>query len=273
MSVGYRYLKIFQLVYAFREAIMKTGFKKAVIGLSGGVDSALAAVLISQSIGAENLLPVFMPYKTSEPSSMIDAVALAEKFSLHLETIDITEVADTFFNGKGDISDLRRGNAMSRIRMATLFDIAQKENAIVAGTSNKTEITLGYGTWYGDMASSINILGSLYKREVYEFAEYLELPKSIIEKKPTADLWVGQTDEEELGFSYDIADKFLYAAFELQLDKEHLAEIFGCELTNKILDKIRKNAFKRSVPVICGAGGVEFFEKMDCILGITHKSD
>lgn len=262
MSISYTFLKISHLVSSFKEAIGNTGRRKAVLGLSGGVDSALAAVLVSKSIGAENLLAIFMPYKTSEPTSMSDAAALAKKFSLHLETIDITDVADAFFNGKGDVSDLRRGNAMSRIRMATLFDISQKENAIVAGTSNKTEIVLGYGTWHGDMASSINILGSLYKREVYELSEYLELPLSIINKKPTADLWLGQTDEAELGFSYDTADKFLYAAFELELGEDNLVEIFGSELTHKILGKIRANAFKRKVPFICGAGG-SFFERVD----------
>lgn len=258
---GYADIKAHALIVSFRELLKKTGRKKAVIGVSGGVDSALAAALISRAIGPENTYPLFMPYKTSDTASAKDARALADKFSLDLETIDITPAADAFFHGK-EASPLRRGNAMARLRMAFLFDKAQAEDAIVAGTSNKTEILLGYGTWFGDTASSINILGSLYKREVFAISRLQGVPEPIINKKPTADLWEGQTDEEELGFSYEDADRFLYAAFEEKLERPVLEKIFGSSLTDKILTRVVSNAFKRKMPLICGCSD-DFFAFVD----------
>lgn len=251
-----------KLTKDFRQAMDFIGKKKVVLGLSGGVDSALAGALMARAMGASNVIPVFMPYKTTNPSSKTDAEAVATKFDLKMEVFDISEPADAFFKDTPDADFLRRGNVMARMRMVTLFDRAAKENAIVGGTSNKTEIILGYGTWYGDTASSINIIGSLYKKQVYELSEYLEIPESVIIKKPSADLWEGQTDEDELGFSYPIADKFLYAFFNEKKDRIELEKEFGAELTNKIIKRAATNSFKRNMPLVIGAPS-SFFRDID----------
>lgn len=251
-----------KLTKDFRKAMGFIGKKKIVLGLSGGIDSALAAALIAKSIGSSNVIPVFMPYKTTNPSSKTDAEKVAEKFDLKMEVFDISEPADAFFKNTPDADLLRRGNVMARMRMVTLFDRAAKENALVGGTSNKTEIILGYGTWYGDTASSINIIGSLYKKQVYELSEYLGIPESVIVKKPSADLWEGQTDEDELGFSYPVADKFLYAFFNEKKDRQYLEKEFGSVLTDKILKRAAANSFKRNMPLVIGAP-MSFFRDID----------
>lgn len=251
-----------KLTEEFRKALDVIGKKKIVLGLSGGVDSALAAALIARAIGSSNIIPLFMPYKTTNPSSKIDAQAVADKFHLNLETFDITEPTDAFFINTPDADFLRRGNVMARMRMICLFDRAAKENALVGGTSNKTEIILGYGTWYGDTASSINIIGSLYKNQVYEMSEFLGIPESVIVKKPSADLWEGQTDEDELGFSYTEADKFLYAFFNENKNRGDLEKEFGSALTDKIIKRAATNSFKRNMPLVIGAS-TSFFREID----------
>lgn len=254
--------QIDKLVKDFKKSMEAISKEKAVIGLSGGIDSAVAAALILKAIGRENVIAVNMPYKPLSQVSSKAAKMVAGKFRLNFEIFDITEPIDAFFKTMPDASDLRRGNAMARIRMAYLFDRAQTLGGIVAGTSNKTEILLGYGTWYGDTASSINILGTLYKREVYSIAEVLGVPQSIIKREPSADLWDGQTDEGEFGFSYKVADEFLYAMFEENKNKTDLKKQFGAEITKKIIDKVITNSFKRNMPVIT-CGKISFFKDIE----------
>lgn len=232
-----------------RNFLDRNGFSRVVIGLSGGVDSSLSGALGARALGAENVLGLIMPYKNSDPQSEKDALALAVHFGFKTERIDISPAVDAFF-GDGGTSSVRRGNKMARERMSILFDIAARENALVLGTSNKTEICLGYSTWYGDSACSLNPLGGLYKRDVRRLAQYVGVPENIVAKSPSADLWPGQTDEDELGLTYDLADKVLEKIIEegeTSLDKI-VASGVDDSVVKKIVERINRFAFKRCLP-------------------------
>lgn len=226
-----------------------SGFSRVVVGLSGGVDSSLSAVLASRSIGSENVLGLIMPYKSSADQSEQDALLVAGKFGIGTEKIDITPMIDVYF-GDGKVSVVRRGNKLARERMSILFDIAARDQRLVLGTSNKTEICLGYATWYGDAASSFNPLAGLYKNEIRQMAEYLEIPPQIIDKNPTADLWPGQTDEQELGISYELADKLLFQLVER--GERSLSELIKTGADEKtieaVVQRMSRFAFKRRLP-------------------------
>lgn len=241
-----------KLCASFKAAFSATGAEKAVLGISGGVDSALVAAVAARALGTEKLLLYFLPYKTSSDKSRTDAELLCKTLGAELQIADISPVADAFFSLSAVSDNLRKGNAMARIRMTFLFDKAKANNAIVLGTSNKSEALLGYGTLYGDTASSINVLGELYKKDVFAVAEAAGVPDSILSKPPTADLWPGQTDEGELGFSYAQADAFFYAALELRMDKDELYSVFGEDFSKAIAARVLKNSFKRRMPAICG---------------------
>ncbi|MBI5021973.1 MAG: NAD+ synthase [Ignavibacteriales bacterium] len=229
----------------------KAGFRKAVIGLSGGVDSALVTFLAAEALGKANVLAVMMPYKTSSSESLTDAKLIVEMLGIRSEIVEITPMVDAYLMKHGDISPLRKGNIMARQRMIALYDISARENAIVIGTSNKTEILLGYGTLFGDTACGINPIGELYKTDVWRLADEVGVPKKIIEKHPTADLWEGQTDEQELGFEYRQVDKLLRAMVdENKNDQELLALGFEKEFIAKVQKLILKNEFKRRTPLI-----------------------
>lgn len=229
----------------------KIGLENVIVGLSGGIDSALSATLAARTLGKKNVFLYYLPYKTSSEQSRKDAESVADFLGIDLREIDISGYADEFFKKAGDISKLRKGNVMARMRMITLFDQSAKLNGIVLGTSNKTELLLGYGTWYGDLASAINPIGDLYKKQVWELSEYLEIPEQVITKKPTADLWEGQTDEDELGFSYEKVDRLLYKMIDERYTRADLLnEGFDEDFISQIYEKIRKNQFKRQLPVI-----------------------
>ncbi|MBN1405649.1 MAG: NAD+ synthase, partial [Candidatus Omnitrophica bacterium] len=186
------------------------GFKRVVLGVSGGVDSACVAYLAKAALGADNVLGIIMPYKTTTESDIADAKTVVKTLGIKSDYIDITDMVEAYFK-KVNLSDkVRRGNKMARERMSILYDSSAEFNALVAGTSNKTEILLGYGTLYGDVACAINSIGSLYKTQVRQLSEFLGVPPNIISKPPTAGLWHGQTDEEELGFKYKDVDALLY---------------------------------------------------------------
>lgn len=250
------YSKIYDNLRAsFKKSFRKTGAKKAVIGISGGLDSAVAAAIAVKSIGSGKVSGIYMPCSTSSESSYDDALALSASIGLQLDIVKIATVVDAYFMLTWDeISDVRKGNIMSRIRMTTLFDKSAACEGIVIGTANRTEILLGYGTWHGDTASSINILGNLYKREVREIGKLANIPESILTKTPSADLWQGQTDEGELGFSYDVIDDFLYDLEQEKLTKSELIKKFGAETTESLLNRVIKNSFKRNLPVVCSTG-------------------
>ena len=185
-----------------RNEIQRAGFRRAVLGLSGGIDSSVVAYLAARAMGPENVLAVTMPYKTSSEATRCDAQALIDHLGVRTLNVPITESIDAYFKQFPDASRMRLANKCARERMTVLYDQSAAFEALVLGTSNKSELLLGYGTQFGDMASAINPIGDLYKTQLYQLARWLELPKSVIEKAPTGDLWVGQTDESELGFTH-----------------------------------------------------------------------
>ena len=235
-----------------RDELSKAGFGRVVVGLSGGIDSAVSCVLAARALGPENVRAVMMPYKTSSQESLTDAQAVVDQFQIQSQTVDITRIVDGYFGAQPAASTLRRGNAMARARMIVLFDKSMEHRALVLGTSNKTELLLGYGTLYGDMASAINPIGDLYKTDIFQLAAYLDVPESILKKKPTADLWAGQSDEEELGFTYAAVDELLHELIDRRSLPEKLVHKgFDEAFVHKVVRKIQGSQFKRRGPVIC----------------------
>jgi len=230
--------------------VRKTGIKKVVIGLSGGLDSAVVAVL-AQKVFKDDLLCVKMPSHYSSQSSLDDADELCRDFDLRNETASIEPMLKAYEELNLNMDNLRKGNFSSRMRMSTLFDISARENALVLGTSNKSELMLGYGTLYGDLSSAVNPIGDLYKSEVFELAEYLSVSKSIIEKPPSADLWDGQSDEADLGYTYAQLDEVMKLYVEDRISIENIIKQgFDEKMTNMIVERIFRNHFKRKMPVI-----------------------
>jgi len=239
------------LVDFIREEVRSAGFERVVLGLSGGIDSAIVAFLAVKALGPENVLGIMMPYKSSSPESLEDAQRVVEATGMRVKKIEITDMVDAYFAKEPDISDLRKGNKMARERMTILYDYSAKEKSLVLGTSNKTEILLGYSTQWGDSASAINPVGDLLKTQVWELSEYMGVPKEVIEKKPSADLWEGQSDEDELGFSYFLADEIINLLVDERYTKEEILEIGYSEKTvDSILWRIKTNQYKRKLPLI-----------------------
>lgn len=234
-----------------KEETEKIGVNNVIVGLSGGIDSALSATLAVKALGKERVFLYYLPYKSSSEQSKKDAFAVADYLGVKLEEIEITNFVDPYFESQGDMGRLRKGNVMARMRMIVLFDKSAEVGGIVLGTSNKTELLLGYGTWYGDLASAVNPIGDLYKTQVWRLSEYLNIPKEVVEKKPTADLWEGQTDEQELGFSYKEVDRLLYKMIDERYSINELIEDgFKEDFVRNVLERIRKNQFKRQLPII-----------------------
>ncbi len=235
--------------------IGKTGLKKAVVGLSGGLDSALVAALAARALGKENVTGILMPYKTSSAKSIEDALKVVENTGINSLKIEISAVVDTFAANNMTNPDFSRkgrlGNIMARTRMITLFDFSAANGAIVLGTGNKSEIELGYFTMFGDGASAINPIGSLYKTDIFEFARFLGLPASVIEKAPSADLFEGQTDEGEIGYSYIQMDPVIHAVSDLCMSEEEIiCEGFDEKLVRFVNKRINSMKYKRKVPII-----------------------
>ena len=239
------------LVNFIREEVRSAGFEKVVLGLSGGVDSAIVAFLAVKALGPENVLGIMMPYKSSSRESLEDAERVVKATGMRVKKIEITEMLDAYFAKEPDISDLRKGNKMARERMTILYDYSAKEKSLVLGTSNKTEILLGYSTQWGDSASAINPIGDLLKTHIWELSEYMGVPKEVIEKKPSADLWEGQSDEDELGFSYFLADEIINLLVDERYTKDEILEMGYSEKTiDSILWRIKTNQYKRKLPLI-----------------------
>lgn len=239
------------LVDFIKNETMRIGSEKGVIGLSGGVDSAVSAYLAAEALGRENVLCALMPYRTSSPDSVADAQLVVKKLGVQSEMIEITPMVDSFFQKYPDVDNVRRGNVMARMRMIVLYDLSAREKGLVIGTGNKTETMLGYTTHYGDDACAINPIGDLYKTQVWQLAEALGVPHHIVDKKPTADLWVGQTDEGELGFSYRQVDELLYLIIdERRTDEEMLEYGFERDFITKVRNTVQRNQFKRRPPTV-----------------------
>lgn len=234
-----------------RDSITKAGMSRAVVGLSGGIDSAVSAYLSARALGAENVLAVRMPYKTSSADSLHDAEAVIEDLGLAHITLPITDMADPLIRRFPKMSRLRQGNIMARMRMIALYDQSVAWGGLVMGTSNKTEFLLGYSTIYGDSGVALHPIADLYKVQVRQLARHLGVPDSIIDKAPSADLWVGQTDEDELGFRYDDADQVLFLLVDERYTVDEVAEEgFDRGFAVDIWERVKANHYKRTMPNI-----------------------
>ncbi len=240
-----------------RDAVEISGMAGVVLGLSGGIDSALACALAVRALGPEGVHAFFMPHETSNSESRHDADSVATGLGFALTEIDITPMIEAYFSRIDPNADrIRQGNKMARERMSILFDQSKKLSCLVLGTSNKTEILLGYSTIFGDNASSINPLGDLYKQQVRALATHLALPPGVIEKAPSADLWPGQTDEDELGLSYDVADEILHLLFDVVLSPaEIVARGYPESTVERVVSLESANRFKRRLMLIARLSG------------------
>jgi NAD+ synthase len=248
-----------------RETVHEAGFSRAVIGLSGGVDSALSAFLTVEALGAENVLGLRMPYETSSPESLEHAELVIEKTGIQSETYSITAAVDAILEDFPEAGQVRRGNVMARMRMIYLYDQSHAFEGLVMGTGNKTETLLGYSTRYGDGAFDLNPLADLYKAQVRQLASFLGVPRAIIEKPPSADLWLGQTDEEELGFTYQDADQLLYLLVEEQNTAPECVEAgFDEELVETVIGRVLRYRFKSKLPPAgsIGQASLEHLEEL-----------
>jgi NAD+ synthase len=234
-----------------RSEVTRVGYTRAVINLSGGLDSAVSCVLAAEALGPENVLALRLPYKSSAQDSLDHAQSLIDHLSVQSLTIPITEMADPLISREPDMSHIRQGNIMARLRMIVAYDQSEAFKGLVVGTGNKTEILLGYTTLYGDSACALNPIGDLYKTQVRGLAPALEIPEPIITKPPSADLWSGQTDEGELGFTYEAVDKLLYLLVDQRYRPEECVQAgFDEAFVRKVVERVRRNQFKRLLPPI-----------------------
>jgi len=239
------------LVRFLADEVRSAGFTHGVVGLSGGVDSAVTAFLAAEALGRENVTAVMMPYRASSRESLLDAQLVVDALGVRSSTVDITPMVDPYIESQHVEDRVRAGNVMARQRMIVLYDFSARERALVLGTSNKTELLLGYGTLFGDMASAVNPLGDLYKTQVWQLAAGIGVPERIVQKKPSADLWSGQTDEGELGFSYADADRLLFAMIdERHTDEELVAMGFDGRFIRSVRAMVQKSQFKRRPPLV-----------------------
>ena len=238
-----------------RGQLRQAGFDRAVLGLSGGIDSALVAYLTAEAIGADKLLTVLMPYRTSSPASQGDAEEVVRRLKTASELVDITPMVDGFYGTDSDASSLRRGNFMARQRMAVLYDRSVTWGGLVVGTGNKTESLIGYTTIFGDSACAFNPIGDLYKSQVRQLAAAIGVPDEIIRKAPSADLWPGQTDETEGGFDYPTLDRLLFWRIDKRRSIDEVVALgFPREVVEKVDRMVAGAEFKRQVPPIAKLG-------------------
>ena len=238
-----------------RGQLRQAGFERAVLALSGGIDSALVAYLVASAIGPERLLCVLMPYRTSSPDSRSDAEAVVAALGCASEVIDITPMVDGYFGPDIDASALRRGNFAARMRMSVIYDRSVTWGGLVVGTGNKTEGLIGYTTIFGDNASAFNPIGDLYKSQVRQMAVAMGVPISIIRKAPSADLWPGQTDEREGGFSYPMLDRLLFWRIDKRRSIEEMEALgFDRAIVERVDRMVATSEFKRQVPPIAKLG-------------------
>lgn len=234
-----------------KSEVTRVGYSRAVINLSGGLDSALSCALAAEVLGPENVLALRLPYRTSSPDSLEHAQLMIDQFQVQSKTIEITDAVDPLIAQDPDMSKTRKGNIMARSRMIVLYDQSEVFKGLPIGTSNKTEILLGYSTLWGDMASALNPIGDLYKTQVRQLSRALNIPAPIIDKPPSADLWVGQTDENELGFTYEQVDKLLFLLVDQRYSVQECIEAgFDEAFVNAVMARVRRFQFKRMMPPI-----------------------
>ena len=244
------------LVGFIRNEVLRTGLKRVVFGLSGGIDSTLAAYLAAEALGPENVMGVRMPYSSSSSETMEHGQLVADRLGIQSKTLSSAAQVDSYFSQLGpDVTRLRRANMMARQRMTILYDQSAEFQALVLGTSNKTELLLGYGTLHGDMASALNPIGDLYKSQIWDLSEHMGVPPEIVKKPPTADLWAGQTDEAELGFSYADVDRLLVRMVDQRIPLADLEnEGFQKQFIERVARMVRTTQFKRRLPLIAKLG-------------------
>lgn len=234
-----------------RSEVTRAGFSRAILNLSGGVDSSLAAYLSAEALGPENVMALRLPYKSSHPDSLDHAQLVIEATGIQSMTIPITDMVEPLFARFPDASQIRRGNAMARLRMLLLYDQSQVFAGLPVGTGNKTEILLGYTTIFGDAACAINPNGDLYKTQLRQLARAVGVPDVIVDKPPTADLWIGQTDEGELGFTYAEVDQLLYLLVDQRYSSQDCVDAgFPASFVHAVIERIRLSQFKRLMPPI-----------------------
>lgn len=234
-----------------KSEVTRVGMSRAIVGLSGGLDSALSCALAVEALGRENVLAVRMPYKASSKDSLNHAQLLIDQLGIPNKTIEITDMVEPLFKLDPEISNMRKGNIMARERMIILYDQSEVFKGLVIGTSNKTEILLGYSTMYGDSASAMNPLGDLYKTQIRQLSRAMNIPTPIIDKAPSADLWEDQTDEKELGFTYEEVDKLLYLLVDQRYSPQEAVEAgFNESFVKTVTRRIQRNQFKRMQPPI-----------------------
>jgi len=238
-----------------RGQLRQAGFERAVLGLSGGIDSALVAYLTAEAIGADQLLCVLMPYRTSSPASRADAEEVVQRLGAASEVVDISPMVDAFFTSEPEAAAVRRGNFMARQRMAVLYDRSATWGGLVVGTGNKTESLIGYTTLFGDSACAFNPIGDLYKSQVRQIAAAMGVPERIITKAPSADLWPGQTDETEADFSYPVLDRLLFWRIDKRRSIDEMVQLgFDRALVERVDRMVATSEFKRQVPPIAKLG-------------------
>ncbi len=238
-----------------RTEIHAAGFQRAVLGVSGGLDSAVTCYLTAEALGPQNVLALLMPYKTTTAESLEHAGLVIESSGVHQLSVPITDMVDPLFTQFPEADRVRRGNAMARARMIVLYDQSVAFNGLVVGTGNKTEILLGYTTLYGDSACALVPLGDLYKTQVRQLARAIGVPEVIITKAPSAGLWIGQTDEGELGFGYEDVDRlFLYLVDESFSPQACVDTGFEPVFVNTVIERVQQNQFKRTLPPIAKLG-------------------
>lgn len=239
------------LTQFLQNEITKAGFERVVVGLSGGVDSSLACYLSVAAFGADNVLGLRLPYQTSSPESLAHAGMVIEALGIPSETLEITGMVRALDDATPDMTPHRLGNVMARARMIVIYDRSAAWQGLVVGTSNKTELLLGYGTIFGDLASAVNPIGDLYKTQVRQLARAMGVPESIINKPPSADLAPGQTDEGDFGFSYEDVDRLLFRLVDERYSREEaIADGFSTAFVDQVIGMVRKSQYKRTMPVI-----------------------
>jgi NAD+ synthase len=240
------------LVYFIKDTIAKNGFKNGIVGVSGGIDSAVVLALTQRALGSKQTVALLMPYKRSSKESLADGKQICEQLGVGYEVIDISPAVDAYFDRYPTDSNLLLGNKCARERMSVLYDFSARKNALVVGTSNKSELLIGYSTLWGDSAAAFLPLGDLYKTQVFQLASHLKIPENIIRKKPTADLWENQSDEEEIGITYKELDEILYQLIDGRLSVAEL-EKKGCssEKTHRLQRMVMTSQYKRTMPPVC----------------------
>jgi NAD+ synthetase len=242
------------------ELIERRHITKAVLGLSGGIDSAVVAYLCARALGPENVHAIRMPYRTSSADSLADAQRVVDALGINVETIEITDAVDGYLRAAGDADPRRRGNVMARMRMLVLFDQSARLNALPIGTGNKTERLMGYFTWHADDTPPVNPIGDLYKTQVWALARHLGVPLQIIDKPPSADLEANQTDEGDMGVTYLTADRILSQILAGYRDEQIAAVGFDPREIGLVRRRIEGTHWKRHLPTTALVSGTAINE-------------